>query len=119
MEIQDFCLGGLFLVPRDSQAAYIQLRGHTGETITVHFSCSIPAGYKDFSLNVRMVRVSEGGIGVAFSKPGPEVLQALHYLTAQSRRMSPKPKPAPKRTEHPDERKGKRGDNALIEACRL
>ncbi|ADJ27806.1 DUF1631 family protein [Nitrosococcus watsonii] len=118
VEIRDFCLGGLFLVPRDSQAAYIQFRGHTGETITVHFSCSTPAGHKDFSLNVRMARVSEGGIGVAFSKPGPEVLQALHYLTAQSRRVPPKPKPALKRTEHPDERKGGQGDNVLIKACR-
>ncbi|ABA58689.1 diguanylate cyclase/phosphodiesterase [Nitrosococcus oceani ATCC 19707] len=117
VEIRDFCLGGLFLVPRDSQAAYIQFRGHTGETITVHLSCPTPAGHKDFSLNVRMARVSEGGIGVAFSKPGPEVLQVLHYLTAQSRRVPPKPTPALKRTVHPDERKGKQGDNALIKAC--
>ncbi|QBQ53488.1 DUF1631 family protein [Nitrosococcus wardiae] len=118
VEIRDFCLGGFFLVPRDPQATYIQLREHTGEIITVHFSCSISVGNKDFSLNMRIVRVSEGGIGAAFSETGPAVLQALHYLTAQSRRTPPQPKLGPKQTRSSSEKKNRQGNNALVEACR-
>ncbi|ADE16617.1 diguanylate cyclase [Nitrosococcus halophilus Nc 4] len=118
VEIRDFCLGGFFLVPRDPQATYIQLREHTGETITVHFSCATSAGNKNFSLNVRIVRVSEGGIGAAFSETGPAVLQALHFLTAQARQTPSKPKLGTKQTRSLNEPKNREGSNALLEACR-
>lgn len=118
VEIRDFCLGGFFLVPRDPQAAYIQLREHTNKTFTVHFSCPTPTGQKNFSLNVRAVRVSEEGIGAAFAEPGPAVLQALHYLTAQSRQMPSKVEPECSPASPGSAQKSGPEAHTLIDACR-
>ncbi len=78
--IEDFCQNGMFLVTQGQELpAYID----NGSLITIQFSTGETSGASTCSLDAKIVRISNDGIGVHLLKESPRVIDVLNKLSKQ------------------------------------
>lgn len=81
--IRDFCAGGLFLTGQTSALSSKQPssdRLQAGARVTVRFAHPVDGGERE--ITGRIVRESPAGLGVAFSRPYPELVAAFDAIAA-------------------------------------
>ncbi len=89
--IRDFCWGGMFLAGEHQHSESIATKEHAiarGQVVDIQFSVHIEAVRKSFRLQARVARVFEGGMGVAFIAPDPNVLRVLKNLATKGQSVN-------------------------------
>ncbi|MEQ6341514.1 MAG: DUF1631 family protein [Gammaproteobacteria bacterium] len=96
--IRNFCIGGMFISYRHSAGIEALSQGcfpAAGDVIAIH--CVVPTTNQSNRLQfqARVVRVFEGGVGIAFINPNPAALRVMQDFSLQSGNevLSGQPKP--------------------------
>jgi diguanylate cyclase (GGDEF)-like protein len=83
-EIQDFCLGGLFLRFHSAEDAHYAF-GQKGKVLKVAFTPPASISQRTFEIPATLVRHNENGIAVAFIESPREATRVLHKVAIAGR----------------------------------
>lgn len=80
--IEDFCLGGLFIIPNNDAnfASYIMKSVKPGNIVNITFANPLDEVEKTYSIECKVARLKNDGIGATFTETNTDSLNVLHYL---------------------------------------
>ena len=78
--IEDFCLGGLYIIPNKNFSSNIMKGVKSGDVVTISFANPLDENTKTYSIECTVARLTNDGVGGTFTSSKTDAFNVLHYL---------------------------------------